>query len=188
MKIQAIVLGIGIAGLVFGAMQNGKSAAAKAVADKPEKAITQINQRFSQASPDDYIGDAACAECHSTKNHSFNGSAHAAFVSDAKLPLDKRGCEGCHGPAKAHKENPEVEVISFTKLSPKDSAAACLRCHQQTLDTSHWKNTLRQILPVLRVTRCIPIQKRHLNPDRSTVARHKTREMLCGWPNSLRSS
>lgn len=141
MKIQAIVLGIGIAGLVFGAMQNGKSGAAKAAADKPEKAIAQINQRFTQASPDDYIGDEACAECHSTKNHSFNGSAHAAFVSDAKLPLEKRGCEGCHGPAKAHKENPEVEVISFTKLSPKDSAAACLRCHQQTLDASHWKNT-----------------------------------------------
>ncbi len=141
MKIQAIVLGIGIAGLVFGAMQSGKSPASKAVADKPDTAITQINQRFTQAKAQDYAGDASCAECHSTKSHSFVGSAHAAFMSDPKLSLDKRGCEGCHGPSKAHAENPETEVISFTKVSHKDSAAACLRCHQQTLDKAHWKKS-----------------------------------------------
>ncbi|MDR3691414.1 MAG: cytochrome c3 family protein [Fimbriimonas sp.] len=135
------MLSIGIASLVFGAMQAGKSPAAKATADKPDKEVIQINQRFSQAKPEDYIGDAACVECHSTKSHSFNESAHFAFMSDPKLPLSQRGCEGCHGPGKAHQDNPDTEVISFGKLSPKDSAAACLRCHAQTMDKSSWKHT-----------------------------------------------
>lgn len=141
MKIQAIVLGIGVASLVFGAMQAGKSSSSKARAEKPDPAINQINQKFAQAKPEDYIGDAACVECHSTKSHSFNQSAHFAFMTDPRLPLAQRGCEGCHGPGKAHQDNPEVELISFGKLSPKDSAAACLRCHGQTMDNSHWKHT-----------------------------------------------
>jgi len=140
-KIQAIVLSIGIATLVFGAMQTGKSPAPKAAPDKPDTAVIQVNQRFSQAKPEDYIGDEACVECHSTKSHSFIASAHFASMSDPKLPISQRGCEGCHGPGKAHQDDPAVELISFVKLSPKDSSAACLRCHGQTMDNSHWKHT-----------------------------------------------
>ncbi len=141
LKIQAIVLSVGIASLVFGAIQSGKSSATKAVTDKADKAVIQINQRFAQAKPEDYIGDQACVECHATKSHGFNTSAHFAFMTDPKLPLDRKGCEGCHGPGKAHQENPDVELISFGKLSAKDSAAACLRCHGQKLDNSQWKHT-----------------------------------------------
>ena len=141
MKIQAIVLSLGIAGLVFGAVQSGKSPQATAKQVKPDAAITQINQKFVEAKPEDYIGDAACVECHTTKSHRFNESPHFAPMTDSKLPLSQRGCEGCHGPGKAHQDNPDVEVISFGKLSPKDSSAACLRCHGQTMDNSHWKHT-----------------------------------------------
>jgi predicted CXXCH cytochrome family protein len=140
-KIQAIVLSIGIASLVFGAMQSGKKTAAKAAPDKPDQAVTQVNQRFAQAKPEDYIGDQACVECHSTKSHRFNESAHFAPMSDPKLPLAQRGCEGCHGPGKAHQDDPAVELISFTKLGAKESAAACMRCHGQTMDKSVWAHT-----------------------------------------------
>ena len=122
-------------------MQSGKSPASKPAADKPDKATVQISQIFAQAKPEDYIGDQACVECHSTKSHGFNASAHFAPMSDPQLPLAKRGCEGCHGPGKAHQDDPAVELISFEKLSPKESAAACLRCHGQTMNTTGWKHT-----------------------------------------------
>ena len=140
MKTQAIVLGIGIVSLVFGAMQ-ANSHPDKKAGDKGDAAIQQINKRFADAKPEDYAGDQSCVECHSAKSHNFDQSAHFAFMTDAKLPLSQKGCEGCHGPGKAHAENPDTEVISFGKLSPKDSAAACLRCHGQTMDNSHWKHT-----------------------------------------------
>src|SRR5579863_9175372 len=99
-KTQAIVFCIGIASLIFGSMQVGKAPAKKDAPDKSDKAIIQVNQRFAQAKPDDYIGDQACVECHTSTSHSFNASAHFASMSDPSLPLAKRGCEGCHGPGK----------------------------------------------------------------------------------------
>lgn len=142
MKIQAIVLAIGVASLVIGAMQAGKPPAKDPSSDKPNKAAITVSQRFSQAKPEDYIGDKACVECHQTVSHSFNESAHAASMADIKLPLSQRGCEGCHGPGRAHQDNPDNELISFGKLNPKDTSAACLRCHGQTMDNSHWKHTV----------------------------------------------
>lgn len=139
LKIQALVLSIGIASLVFGAMQSGKTS--KAAPDRFDSAITQINKKFAQAKPEDYIGDKACVDCHSDTSHRWDESAHAAQMSGANLPLAKRGCEGCHGPGKAHQENPDVELIAFTKLPPKDSAAACLRCHGDTMDKTSWAHT-----------------------------------------------
>ncbi len=141
MKIQVLVLGLGVAGLVFGGMQSAKQSSSKRAPDKLESAIAQINQKFAQAKPEDYIGDQACVDCHSDTSHNFNQSAHAACMDDTKLPLAQRGCEGCHGPGKAHQDNPDVKVISFTELSPKDSSAACLRCHGQTMDKAFWVHT-----------------------------------------------
>lgn len=141
MKTQAIVFCIGIASLIFGSMQSGKAPASKTDSDKSDQAVVQVNKRFAEAKPEDYIGDQACIECHSAKSHSFNASSHFAPMSDPKLPLSQRGCEGCHGPGKAHQDDPAVELISFAKLSPKDSAAACLRCHQQKMDNTGWKHT-----------------------------------------------
>lgn len=137
MKIQAILLCTGIAGLVLGALQ-AKNPSPPQKGAKPDLTIVQVSKRFAQAKPEDYIGDQACVECHSDVSHSFEASAHNAFMADPSLPLAQRGCEGCHGPGRAHKDNPDEELISFAKLTPKESAAACLRCHGQTMDPSHW--------------------------------------------------
>ena len=85
--------------------------------------------------------DRGCAECHASKAAHFSESAHAAYMSDPKLPLDRRGCQGCHGPGYIHQAEDNAEVISFTKMSPKESSAACLRCHEKTMDPNHWKRT-----------------------------------------------
>ena len=131
MRIHLILLTIGIAALFYGAF------AVERVADGPSQAA----KLFAKAAPDDFIGDTACAECHESKVANFKQSPHAMFVSDSKLPADKKGCEGCHGPGKLHIKEEGAENIAYTKMTPKESSAACLRCHSQNLSETHWKRT-----------------------------------------------
>ncbi len=129
-KLNAVVLAVGLALLSYGfAGANQKSGQ------------SQAQRIFARATPDDYIVRVGCAECHETKVAEFSHSAHAAFVNNPKLPLDKKGCEGCHGAGKIHQSEDNPEVVSFTAMSPKESSAACLRCHEQTMSANHWKNT-----------------------------------------------
>ena len=120
---------------------------------KPQKLFTQ--RVFAQAKADDYIGDKACAECHSDEVDQFH-SGHATFSEDPSLPLDKKGCEGCHGPGKAHAaeqrgETPEggatatastdPTIIGYTNIGAKDVSYVCMRCHADTMDSHHWDKT-----------------------------------------------
>lgn len=130
-RYQPFILAIGISALFLGI----------AVAEEQGGEAQQAKKLFARATPDDYMGSAACADCHSEKAAAFAGSPHAQFVSDPHLPKDKQGCEGCHGPGAIHQAEENAEVLAYAKMSAKESAAACLRCHGQTLSQSHWKSS-----------------------------------------------
>lgn len=106
-----------------------------------QKGASQAERLFARAKPDDYMNEEACAECHAKVSKNFVASPHAALVSDPTRPIDKQGCQSCHGPGRIHQAEKDAEVISYTKMSPKESSAACLRCHEKTMATSHWKRT-----------------------------------------------
>lgn len=131
MRIQTIFLIAGLGTLVYGAVAEGQRGPEKSIADK----------LFARAAADDYMGDEGCMDCHSDKAKAFSGSAHAAFMNSDHLALDKKGCEGCHGPGFIHQADENPEVLAFRKMDPKESAAACLRCHEKTLTPTHWKLT-----------------------------------------------
>lgn len=131
MRLQTILMIGGLATLVFGAVgaehQGGQDSIAKKL--------------FARAKPDDFMGSEGCADCHAEKVKAFSTSAHAAFMVDPKLPQDRQGCEGCHGPGFIHQADDNPEVIPFRGMDPKEASAACLRCHEQTLSENHWKRT-----------------------------------------------
>lgn len=150
MKVQALLLSIGLALLTYGFTTAG-----------PKGPVSQADKLFARATKDDYMGNEACAECHEKASKGFNQSAHAAFVSDPKLPLDERGCEGCHGPGKIHQAENGAEVISFRAMSPKESSAACLRCHGETLNPNHWKRNAHAQADLS----CVSCHQIHTNSD-----------------------
>ena len=131
MKFQALIFVLGVAMLSLGFINTTQAK------DHP----SQAERLFARAKPDDYMSEAGCAECHSKVVKNFQASPHAALVSSSSRPLDKRGCQGCHGPGHIHQAEENAEVISFTKMTAKESAAACLRCHEKTLSPAHWKRT-----------------------------------------------
>lgn len=131
MRIPTFVLGIGILSLVLGGVS----------AEQRAQVRSQAEKLFARATADDFVGDEACASCHAEKAEAFAGSIHAAHMVDPKAPIDKRGCEGCHGPGGIHQAEENPEVLAFRTMDAKESAAACLRCHAQTLSETHWKRS-----------------------------------------------
>ncbi|HLK60739.1 MAG TPA: cytochrome c3 family protein [Chthonomonadaceae bacterium] len=111
------------------------------------KAPTFPLNLFAQATDDDFSNEKTCASCHRASVETFARSPHAAFMNDPHSPVDKQGCQACHGPGKphvAHRKEDEglyTYVISYNKAKPEEIAAACLRCHNDTLTMTHWKRT-----------------------------------------------
>jgi len=115
--------------------------------DAPKKPAPFPRGLWANAGPDDYIDEAACVECHREPHGGFERSPHAAYVMNSKDPVDRRGCQGCHGPGGPHVANLEEpadilkHVLSYTKSRPMDAAQGCLRCHEDTMTAAHWRRT-----------------------------------------------
>ena len=83
----------------------------------------------------DYVGAEVCVTCHADQEKSFVHTIMGNAMAHPKTPLDKLGCEACHGPGKAHVEaggGKDTIPVRFTKDSNtpvEERNAACLSCH-----------------------------------------------------------
>lgn len=74
--------------------------------------------------PITFAGKKACDECHSEEYQTLSKGDHKTL-----------SCEGCHGAAKAHVENPDVNLEKLT-------FSHCVRCHEASASRPKW---LKQI-------------------------------------------
>jgi DmsE family decaheme c-type cytochrome len=86
--------------------------------------------------PDGYAGSDACTMCHQATIAGFATTVKARlFLDHPRSDIERLGCEGCHGPARAHAASGGEErggLISFTAKDPtpvETRNAVCLRCH-----------------------------------------------------------
>jgi hypothetical protein len=73
-----------------------------------------------------FAGAKACNECHADEAEKL-----------AKFQHQTISCESCHGPARAHASNPDIDL-------PKTTDATCVRCHAVSPARPKW---LKQIQP-----------------------------------------
>src|SRR5688572_30061390 len=77
----------------------------------------------------DYAGEAACLNCHDDR--AYKGTVHGVTFHE-RTPAATRGCESCHGPAKAHADTGDPELMrSFREMSAAETSATCLNCHNR---------------------------------------------------------
>ena len=85
---------------------------------------------------DQYAPNEICQTCHQEvwDKHFFN-TPHSALLKNGG-----HGCQSCHGPAQAHVDgNGDItKIIRFETLSPAQTAAICLKCHQSSLETQNF--------------------------------------------------
>jgi len=128
----------------------------KAPKEKPGKAKDAAQSKQGQpVDASQYVGSETCAECHGAEANQYALTAHSK-TKVGNGPVDKRGCEACHGPARGHldfylkiqklneagKDAEATELMndsakleaakmrSFPSLSSAEVSATCLKCHE----------------------------------------------------------
>ena len=70
-----------------------------------------------------YAGKQACEECHSDEYQKLIKHEHKSL-----------SCEACHGPGKAHVQNPDNPDVKMAVLH----YSLCLRCHEANPSRPKW--------------------------------------------------
>lgn len=107
---------------------------------------SDLNVNSSNA--DDYVGSESCKACHEDQFNSFSNTKHAKLANLDSWKGKVQGCEGCHGPGKAHIENggDKTKILSFANKNSKQISETCLACHSGKESHNnfrrgeHWRN------------------------------------------------
>ena len=113
--VSAAVISTGVSSRLF-----GKPAQAAAAAGGPE-----------------YAGSETCVICHADQGQRFQSTVMGKAFAHPKNEKEKLGCEGCHGPGKAHveagggKETIPLRFAKDSRNSVEEKNDACLSCHER---------------------------------------------------------
>ena len=78
------------------------------------------------------MGSAVCKTCHPNIWLNFYKNPHYKSIASGTETPARTGCEGCHGPAKAHVEARGGKTTiphAFSLMQPKEILDDCLACH-----------------------------------------------------------
>jgi DmsE family decaheme c-type cytochrome len=126
------------------AQKNVTAQSPAATASSAEKGMTVLD-RSTAAS--EYAGNDTCRTCHEDLGKLYDRGPHWKTLQNHRGP-QFQGCEGCHGPGKAHAESggDVTRIIRFKSISREQSSRICLDCHQfgeehaNFLRSEHLKN------------------------------------------------
>ena len=91
----------------------------------------QGNTAVTSGSAHKYAPADACKTCHEELYTGWEKSPHWKTTLEKAGDPAKMGCQGCHGPAAAHVEDPsnKTELFIFKDHSAKEINARCMSCH-----------------------------------------------------------
>ncbi len=78
-----------------------------------------------------YVGAETCKTCHEDIYNSWAKTPHWKTTLNKLGGPSKQGCEGCHGPGKAHVDGggDVTKIFTFKNVSAKTISDRCLSCH-----------------------------------------------------------
>ena len=128
--------------LVSGSLSTAAIGAVSADQTEPSSTPAKINS-------DEYVGAETCRACHETQFNDVATTKHGRLHQVDSWKGKVTNCESCHGPGKAHSEEPSVtNIISFKNKDPKQISETCLGCHAGKEDHNqfrrgeHWRNNV----------------------------------------------
>jgi DmsE family decaheme c-type cytochrome len=82
-----------------------------------------------------YVGSTVCQGCHPGVTLNFYKNAHFKSVASGSEAPQRTGCEGCHGPARAHVESmgDRTLIRAFSAMPKKQVLDTCLTCHSKDM-------------------------------------------------------
>jgi len=182
------------------------AALAQSQAPKEKPGKTNGSAPSKKAQPVDasqYVGSESCAECHGAEATHYALTAHSK-TKLANGPVDQRGCEACHGPAKGHvdfylqiqklneagKEDDATalmndtakaaaaKLLSFKEMAPAQSSAICLKCHEGSQGRSEERFNFRRSEHFRHGVSCNDCHSSH-EPKRTEFLLKATEPNMC---------
>jgi len=98
---------------------------------------SKVAQAAAVKAGDDYVGSDTCLICHADQGKHFQNTVMGKAFAHPKNEKEKLGCEGCHGPGKAHleagggKDSIPVRFTKDSKNTVDEKNGACLSCHEK---------------------------------------------------------
>jgi len=94
----------------------------------------------AQAPPAGLVGSNVCRTCHPDVWLNFFKNPHYKTLLSEFAAEERRGCEGCHGPGKAHVEARGGKTTiprAFSLMPPERILETCLTCHSKDLSRAN---------------------------------------------------
>ena len=100
----------------------------------------------------EYVGSAVCQGCHPDVGLKFYKNPHFQSVA--------AGCEGCHGPGRAHVDGrgDKTKIVAYSQLRPGQVLDQCLTCHASQMPRANIRNSAHTQAGVV-CTNCHSIHK-----------------------------
>ena len=132
-----------------------------------------------------YLGSEVCRTCHPDIWSAFNKNPHYKSILSGKESPDRTGCEGCHGPGKAHVEarGGKATIVAFSQLQPKQVLDNCLRCHAETLSRANIRRSSHTENDVV----CTSCHSIHKSPVAKFLLAKRQIDLCYGCHNEVRS-
>ena len=115
----------------------------------------------AQAPVGGYLGSEVCRTCHSDIWFNFYKNPHYKSIAAGNLPPSSTGCEGCHGPGKAHVEARGGKTTiprAFSLMPAKQILDTCLACHSKDFSRANIRRSSHTLADVV-CSNCHSIHK-----------------------------
>jgi DmsE family decaheme c-type cytochrome len=133
-----------------------------------------------------FVGSNVCRTCHADVFQNFYKNAHFKSVASGKEPPEKTGCEGCHGPGKAHVEARGGKTTiphAFSLMTAKAALEDCLGCHASDFNRAN----IRRSEHTLHDVACISCHSIHHSTTPKFLLAKQQHEMCYGCHSTIRA-
>ncbi|MBL8241665.1 MAG: DmsE family decaheme c-type cytochrome [Bryobacterales bacterium] len=150
-------------------------------------AITLSGLFAQQASPaaSAFAGSAVCRTCHPNVALQFFRNPHNKSSVASNVKAENAGCEGCHGPAKAHVDakGGKETIVAFSTLTPNQALDACLRCHAKDANRANIRRSNHSQANVV----CTSCHSIHQSDSSKGLLAKKQADVCYGCHNDVRA-
>jgi DmsE family decaheme c-type cytochrome len=133
-----------------------------------------------------YLGSNVCRTCHADVFQNFYKNPHFKSIASGKEPPEKTGCEGCHGPGKAHVEARGGKTTiphAFSLMSSKAAIEDCLGCHARDFNRAN----IRRSEHTLHDVACTSCHSIHHSATPKYLLAKQQHEMCYGCHSTIRA-
>jgi DmsE family decaheme c-type cytochrome len=133
-----------------------------------------------------YLGSNVCKTCHPNVWLNFYKNPHYKSIASGKESPERTGCEGCHGPAKAHVQAGGGKTTipnAFPLMTPTAVVDKCLDCHARDFS----KANIRRSEHTLNEVPCTSCHSIHHSPTRKYLLADTQKDLCYGCHATVRA-